>query len=457
MILDAIFQRFVQDSPLTVMLRATLEFALPSPEIDALFQQHANSQYTRELLFSSVVDLMSLVVCRIRPSVHNAYQACRDQLGVSAKALYDKLSHTEPQVCSALVRHVAGKLQPVLEQLQGGKPPLLPGYQVRILDGNHLAKTERRLKPLRGLRPGPLPGQALVVYDPQWCLVTDVIGCEDGHAQERALLPEVLPLVKARDVWVADRNFCTTDFVFGIAARQAFFVIRQHSQNLHWRRVGRQRFCGRTETGRVYEQTIQLSTEHGETMVARRITVKLDKPTRDGETVINIITNLPSDVAAVAIAELYRKRWVIETAFAEIEALLAAEIATLAYPRAALFAFSVGLLSYNVLSVLQGALRSHQGGAKVQQEVSAYSIAEEVRMTYRGMLIATGIEPWQVFGQLQATQLAQTLKDVAGQLRWPAFQKHPRGPKKPVAKKPGKKPHVSTARLLKEQKKKTVK
>ena len=457
MILDAIFQRFVQDSPVTVMLRGTLEFALPAQEIDALFRQQAQSQYTRELLFSSVVDLMSLVVCRIRPSVHNAYQACKEELGVSAKALYDKLSHTEPQLCSALVRHVAGKLQPVLEQLQGGKPPLLPGYRVRMLDGNHLAKTDRRLKPLRGLRPGPLPGQALVVYDPQWCLVTDMLCCEDGHAQERSLLKEVLPLVQANDVWVADRNFCTTDFFFGIAARGAFFAIRQHSQNLHWRRVGRLRFRGRTETGRVYEQTVQLSTPQGETLVGRRVTLKLDKPTRDGQTVLHIITNLPTAVDAVSIAELYRKRWVIETAFAEIEDFLNAEIATLAYPKAALLAFSVGLLSYNVLSVIQGALRSHHGSDKVQHEVSAYTIAEEVRMTYRGMMIATGIEPWQAFGQIDATQMAKTLKDLAGHICLQDFQKHPRGPKKPVQKKPGKKPHVSTARLLKEQTIKTVK
>ena len=107
----------------------------------------------------------------------------------------------------------------MLQQLQAGLPPRLPGYRVRILDGNHLAATQHRLKPLRGLRSGPLPGLTLVAYDPQWAMVTDVIPCEDGHAQERALLAEVLPLVQPRDVWVADRNFCTTGFLFAIAAR----------------------------------------------------------------------------------------------------------------------------------------------------------------------------------------------------------------------------------------------
>lgn len=67
---------------------------------------------------------------------------------------------------------------------------------MRILDGNHLAATQHRLKELRPLRAGPLPGQALVVYDPQWMMVTEVVPCEDGHAQERALLGAIVPLVQ---------------------------------------------------------------------------------------------------------------------------------------------------------------------------------------------------------------------------------------------------------------------
>jgi IS4 transposase len=452
MLLDAALERFAQSSPVTVLLRASLEYALPAAEVDALFVREAQSQYTRELLFSSVVEVMSLVVLRIRPSVHNAYQACRDKLGVSAKALYDKLAHTEPEVCSALVHYQAGKLQPLLQQFGGRRPEPLPGYRVRLLDGNHLAKTDRRLKELRGLRPGPLPGQALVVYDPRQALVTDVRCCEDGHAQERALLGQILPLVQARDVWVADRNFCTTDFLFGIAARGGFFVIRQHRQNLRWRLLGRRRGRGRTETGRVYEQQLALSGPQGQTWVVRRITVCLDQPTREGETEIHLISNLPAAVAAKDIARLYRGRWTIETAFAQIEDWLDAEIATLAYPRAALLAFSVGLLAYNLLCVIQAALRGVHGGDKVEQEVSAYALAEEATMTYRGMMIAVGGEPWKVFEAMGVAELAAVLTDLASRVRLEAFRKHPRGPKKTVQKRGPRKPHVATARLLKERK-----
>ena len=44
----------------------------------------------------------------------------------------------------------------------------------------------------------------------------------------------------------------------------------------------------------------------------------LDQPTRDGETELHILSNVPAaDAKAKTIADLYRKRWTIETAFQE--------------------------------------------------------------------------------------------------------------------------------------------
>ena len=61
------------------------------------------------------------------------------------------------------------------------------------------ARLHRRpVQELRTLGAGALPGQALVVLDPRLMLVTDVVLCEDGHAQERSLLESVLPMIDAR-------------------------------------------------------------------------------------------------------------------------------------------------------------------------------------------------------------------------------------------------------------------
>jgi len=122
MLLPTVFVNFVNGSPVSVMLRAILEQALPATEIDQLFTDTAEQQYTRELLFSAVVDVMGEVVCRIRPSVHAAYQANPAKLGVSIRALYDKLARTEPGIAAALVAHTARKLAPLLQRLGGGLP-----------------------------------------------------------------------------------------------------------------------------------------------------------------------------------------------------------------------------------------------------------------------------------------------------------------------------------------------
>lgn len=88
------------------------------------------------------------------------------------------------------MRGSAERLAPVVAELAGTSS--LPGWQLRIVDGNHLAATEKRLKPLRNQRGAALPGHALVVYDPDRDQVVDLQACEDAYASERV---GVLPLL----------------------------------------------------------------------------------------------------------------------------------------------------------------------------------------------------------------------------------------------------------------------
>ena len=99
---------------------------------------------------------------------------------------------------------------------------------MRILDGNHRAATQKRLTVTRGHTAGPLPGVCLAVLDADAMLVCDVVCCEDGHAHERSQIDRVLPLVGAGEVWIADRNFSTTDFLQGVSGRGGCFVVRRH-------------------------------------------------------------------------------------------------------------------------------------------------------------------------------------------------------------------------------------
>jgi len=306
--LSDLFHRFVKASPVTVMIRGLLERLLNPEQLDAWFARTAEKQYTRELLFSTVVELLLQVVCGVRKSVHVAYQAAEPELAVSVQSVYNKLNGLEPGISAALVRYAGREAAALIEELGGERAALLPGYRVKILDGNCLAASEHRLKELRQLNGGALPGKSLVVYDPALGVASEVFPCEDGHAQERSLLARVLRSVSAGEAWIADRNFCVRGFLLGIAARQAFFVVREHEQ-LPWQPLGALREVGQTETGTVAEQAIEVFDDAGKAHPWRRIQVTLKQPTRDGDQTIAILTNLPATVDACTIAELYRKRW----------------------------------------------------------------------------------------------------------------------------------------------------
>ena len=449
MIANEIFRRFAEKAPVPVMVRALLERTFHPERLDAWFEQTADGQYTRELLFSTVFTLMSQVVCGARRSIHDAYQAA-EGIAVSVVAVYRKLSGIEATTSAELVRYAAGEARTVMEALGYERPSLVPGYRVKILDGNALAATEHRLKELRPLRAGALPGKAVVVYEPARNLMVDVFPCEDGHAQERSLLPAIVPTVQAGDVWVGDRNFCVTDFLFGIADRDGHFIIRQHGR-LCVTPLEPLRERGATDTSTVAEQRVAITRADGRTLTLRRIQVRLSKPTRNGDRLLYILTNLPETAAdAAAIARAYRKRWRLETAFQVLAVALHSEIDTLAYPKAALFGFSVALVTYNVFATTKAALAQAHGAERIEQEFSDYYLAAELDAVTAGMHVALPEEEWRVFRTLPLAEFAALLLVWAGQVRLARFKKHPRGPKKPPPERvyDPKHPHVSTAKLL---------
>ena len=107
MVIREVYERFAQESPVPVMVRGVLEYALPPSFLDELFVEHAERQYQSDLLFSTVVEMMSLVVCKIRPSLHAAYQERAEEIGVSVNSVYNKINGVETQVSRALVQATA--------------------------------------------------------------------------------------------------------------------------------------------------------------------------------------------------------------------------------------------------------------------------------------------------------------------------------------------------------------
>jgi hypothetical protein len=350
----------------------------------------------------------------------------------------------------ALVRYLAGEAEGLLEQVGGTSPALLPGYRVKFLDGNSIEATEHRLEELRQTNAGALPGKTLVIFDPQSGLAVDVFPCEDGHAQERSLLTAVAATIQARDVFVMDRNFCVLEFLFHFPKKSAFFVARQHG-NTPYKPLTELELMGKSETGSVLEQTVEITAPTGETLQIRRVVITLNKPIRNGDKNLVLLTNLPAEVDALKVTELYRARWGIETAFQKLESHLNSEINPLGYPKAALFSFCLALVAFNIYAVVMAVLQAAHPEKVIKDEVSEYYIAQEIDVATDGVLIAVPDEEWAVFAQARPSALAVILLNIASYVDLKKYKKNPRGPKKPPIQRTQFKghPHVSTAKLLK--------
>jgi len=444
-----ILDKFIANSPVSVMAQGLVENLLNANKLNQWFNENCGTQYTRDLNFSSVVAVMLEVVCQIRSSIHVSYQKS-NHINVSITSLYNKLNGMEPNTSASLVRDIALESSVIIQQMKAENNDWIKGYRIKLLDGNCIEATEHRIKVLRDTKAGALPGKSLVVFDPKIDLAIDVFPCEDGHAQERSLLSKVLMTMERDDCWVADRNFCTQHFLFGIHQKKATFVIRQHEQ-IPIEILEEKQFIGLTDTGKVYEQAVSLKSPEGKSYIARRITVKLNKKTRNGDNDIHILTNLPIGVAdARLVAETYRKRWGIETAFQRLEAHFNSEINSLGYPKAALFGFCMALVAFNICAIIMASLRAAYPKINIKEEVSEYYISDDISTVNQGMMIAVNNDDWIVFRDANPAQIALLLIYLARQVDLKKFKKHKRGIKKSKTKiKYDKKtPHVSTFKML---------
>src|SRR5919106_4062381 len=179
-------RKSAEKSPIAVMVRGVLERVLGAEALDAWYERTAQKQYTRTLLFSTLYELMSAVVFAIKPSVHAAYQGREAEVGASIVSVYSKLKGIELQTSAELVRYSARALAPIVEQVGGAREPWLAGYQVKIIDGNCLEATEHRLKPLRELGAGALPGKSFGVFYPGRGWVAQGFPRLNGHSPKGA-------------------------------------------------------------------------------------------------------------------------------------------------------------------------------------------------------------------------------------------------------------------------------
>ncbi len=343
------------------MTRIALDWIIDEPVLDRIFDEAAEGQYTREWALGHFVAVMTDVACGFRPSPRAAF--LRRQLDADRLAL-GVLSQAQPHGAGHRGRRRPPRRRRARDLIVAAGallPEPIDGYACRILDGNALAGTEHRIVPLRDLGAAGLPGKILTLYEPASGLILDVVLEEDGHAQERALLDRIA--VAAGQLLIMDRNFCVRSFLLRIQRAGAFFLVRRHAQNLPYRELGPPEVVGRSTTGTILEQAIEVEDPDAPAMCigCGGSSCRLDRPTREGDTEIVLVTNLPDEVSALDCCAAYLERWQVERHYQALTDLLHCEVPGLGYPRRRLFAFCMSAVAGHALAVLKGGLRAAHG------------------------------------------------------------------------------------------------
>jgi IS4 transposase len=443
MILDPVLQKFAEKRPIAVMLRTVLENQFSAAALDRIFAETARTQYERDLAFSACAQLFTQVVLGPHATVHAAFVRDREQIPVTIGALYAKLKGIEPAVLGALVDQTGTALAAVGGHLTTLRTEPVPGYRLRAVDGNVLAGTDHRPGVTRDTNAAALPGQSVVLYEYATGLIRQVLPWENAHTNERALMSRVAEWVGANDLILADRNFCTPEFLGAVAGRGGAFLVRRHAGTTV--PTGDGKAGGRCRTGQVFEAPATLSNG----LTCRAIRIVRDKPLKDGGSEVMLLTSVSGRIRARTLANLYLERWTVEEAFRQLTQYLGCEVKTLGYPRAALFAFTLAVLAYNALACVRSALASVRGRKRVASQVSAYYLACEVRAAFDGLQVAVPAEAWTNLAALPPAALAAALIAIAGHVDWRCYQKARRGPKRPTARKKVRRGgHMATQKLL---------
>lgn len=451
------FDAAITVSPFTTLVRGVIDWMFPGSAWTRLHEDLAPQCRTRSLSIDAVCSLMVQVVSGSRRSVFASFTADQSRgtptIEASYQALYGKLGRMAPEFSCGLVRASAQRLTSLMKVAGCEELPGWKGYRIRMIDGTQPNGSEHRLEVLRRLRAAGLPCRLVVLFDPALRMCVDAEANEDAYASEQVMAEPLFARARAKDLFVGDRHYCVTRLFLQMHDRQAYFVIRQHLPQLILKELGKAKRIGRVETGMVWEQPVQVTDgKTGRSMKLRRVIIKLDEPTENGDTEVRLLTNLPARKNAKKIARLYRKRWSIERHFDFIKNNLNGQIESLGQPRASIFAMCLSMVAGNALAVVKQTIASMHGEDEVEQ-LSGYYLADEIAGNYRAVSALLTPSVLAELSELSAKRFWAWCRRVGREISLIALYAHPRGPKQPPPrKKSGKdRHHYSTHRLQIEQ------
>lgn len=397
--MDRFSEQVLSKLPLAEAAIEALAFALDDETLNAVYEDHRGSSYTKLITFPVLTRLVGDALFANK-SGRRMFESAREAktLEASVEAAFKKLGRMPVAVSTALLNRCSARVRsllPASSKPESPPPKSLESFEAIVVDGKTTKGVPHRLKPLRGRGGGLVGGKGLVAYHLASGLAIGLSATEDGDANDLRLLPDLLPAIRvdgpAKRLWIADRQFGFLSTLWRFAEADEAFLVR-YSRGIPYERDAA---CpvrvGIDGDKRVVED------EEGwlgkpkakQRRRVRRITVR-----RGGKDPLVLVTNL-IDAQAVPANDLlsaYRDRPNIEAVFQRITETLSLRRLIGTSPRATVFQLSLCLLMYNVLQLLRSHVASNAD--MDVSDVSPKKLLEDVRdewLSGRTVLGADGL------------------------------------------------------------------
>jgi hypothetical protein len=180
-------------------------------------------------------------------------------------------------------------------------------------DGSTLEALFRKLKALKDAPVGQLAGKICSVIDLVTHLPVETWFREEAKDHDSNFLPQILAMAKAGVLFIFDRGFYDFTFFDDLMALGAHFITRLKSNAV----FSVQQTLLKTD--RVREHIIKLGGPNSQCQHLLRL-IEVRYGTRWYRYVTSVLD--PNILPAIYVADLYRRRWRIEEAFAVVKRLL---------------------------------------------------------------------------------------------------------------------------------------
>ncbi|AOI73688.1 prevent-host-death protein [Burkholderia ubonensis] len=409
-----VVERFVEQSPMTIMARLVLQCALHDDWIDgaAATGDEPDGAAIREALFALAVDAIVAIAARQpgsgRPP-HAFDGGAAAGFGPAVAALHDCMSRLRAGWGRALVKDSVELLLPATAPRSREGSRSTGGMRLRVLDGGMPCGHDAAGCGCGCGNPGreaAAHARVLPVYDPDLGMIVDLLPHERGRMHERAFAGALREAVQPGELWIIDGRFESDAILSGWPRRGGACIVREHGRAAACRALGDWRDAGTHDGGTVREQAVGLAGDHDALAALRRIEWR-----RAPDAVVTLLTDLPAaQFDARQIVQLACRPWRDALPLGPVfDGALFGDVPA----RASLLAHGIVAMAYNAFAAMTSVVRTALDLDARDVERLPSHIADGVAATYAGMMIALPPVWWRRYDQLPATTLGQIVRLLA--------------------------------------------